>query len=612
MIKSIVRFLLSSILFCALLACGAKKRGYTVQNQDDKELNTRGIYKVNANDSKAQFLFIKAEAYYINKEYDKTIILLDEVIEMKPNQAAPYYKKANSLERKGEVSSAINFANTAVEKNPKGEEYALYLISLYKKTNNLQQAVFTYQNLIDQTQIYKHYLGQSEIYTLLAVQEVKKKENWIANKKDLNDPEYRNIEDKILKFYRSSLNSMNKYEEKVGVREDVLKTKQQIYLYIGDYKGAYEEGLRLMALMPREIKHKLIQADVIMYYKSMTEAIIYMKDIVNQFPYSLQAHLKLAEYYKRNNQLELYKTYLDAAFALPEVDVTEKVQLINQILTKGYTSESIETGLHLALKTREAHPNSPLSHSILGDAYYANRQNENARNSFVKALQLDEFRPKIWLEVLRLDEQLNQLDSLEKHAAKALVALPEETNIYLILADVKIKKKLYKEAISILSVGLGQIDGNSMKGFGFYTRLGDIYFTLKQYSNSYDYCEKALELDPNNFIVKNNYSYYIAEGGGDLDLAYAMMSQLVRLFPDDLNFLNTYGWVLFKKGDFVGAFNSLTIAAQLGTGEALEHAGDASYKVNKTNLALDYWKRAQATGEASNKIQQKINENKIP
>ncbi len=613
-VKSKIKYTYLFILTLVLVACVGNKNKVKTTENTNKNLNTKGISELSDNESKAQYSFIKAESFFLTKEYDKAIIMFDEVIKLNPKEAAAYYKKATCYERKGELSKAIIQSNTAIEKNPKGEQYYLFLIELYKRTDNLQQAIGSLQSLINNTKKYKYFLSQADLYSTLANNEGEKRQSFLG-KTDNESIKNRMIsEQKITTDYSLAIRAMNNYEEKIGKREDVIKSKQQLYLLLGDYKNAFYEGQKLIQLMPRAIAYKFKQAEIIANYQNLDASIEFMKSIIKENPSSATARLILADFYKRNNQHIFYKNELDATFSLPEVNLDQKVKLVNQMLNQSKTEESKSTALEMAKKIVVSNPKSPQAHSILGDAYLVNSQTENARNAFVNALTFDTYKSQIWLEVLKLDLELQQTDSIEIHAKKALVFFSEEVTFSIYLADALVKKNQYSQAKDVLEKCLMQLNLNleSDQEKELRIRLGDVYFTLKEYKSCFEQYEKVMEHDPNNALATNNYSYYLAEGGGDLNLAKTMMSNLVRLFPKDLNFLDTYGWILFKIGEYTEALEYLKKASANGKGIVLEHTGDTAYKNNQLDLALEYWKKAYKTGEASTLIEQKINEKKIP
>lgn len=60
--------------------------------------------------------------------------------------------------------------------------------------------------------------------------------------------------------------------------------------------------------------------------------------------------------------------------------------------------------------------------------------------------------------------------------------------------------------------------------------------------------KKILSIDPYNLLVLNNYAYYIATHGGDLNEAEQMSAITIREDANNPVYLDTYGWILHLKG----------------------------------------------------------------
>ena len=60
--------------------------------------------------------------------------------------------------------------------------------------------------------------------------------------------------------------------------------------------------------------------------------------------------------------------------------------------------------------------------------------------------------------------------------------------------------------------------------------------------------ERVLELDPLNTLVLNNYAYYLAINGGDLNKAERMSAITIREEPNNPTCLDTYGWIMHLQG----------------------------------------------------------------
>ena len=57
------------------------------------------------------------------------------------------------------------------------------------------------------------------------------------------------------------------------------------------------------------------------------------------------------------------------------------------------------------------------------------------------------------------------------------------------------------------------------------------------------YYDKALENNPKNYGALNNYSYYLALLGRDLDKAERMSGEVIKANPENATYLDTYAWV---------------------------------------------------------------------
>jgi tetratricopeptide (TPR) repeat protein len=80
-----------------------------------------------------------------------------------------------------------------------------------------------------------------------------------------------------------------------------------------------------------------------------------------------------------------------------------------------------------------------------------------------------------------------------------------------------------------------------------------------------------------------------------LDKAEEMISNVIQLEPSNATYLDTYAWVLFKRGKYMEALFIIEQAIENGgdtMGVVLEHYGDILYKVGNKEEALKYWKMA--------------------
>ena len=110
-------------------------------------------------------------------------------------------------------------------------------------------------------------------------------------------------------------------------------------------------------------------------------------------------------------------------------------------------------------------------------------------------------------------------------------------------------------------------------------------------------------------MVLNNYSYYLSVLGKDLDKAERMSAKTIEIEPGNATFLDTYAWILFKKGQFLEAKFIIERAIDNmdePSGVVVEHYGDILFKNGNINGALEQWKKALEIGGHSDLLEQKI------
>jgi tetratricopeptide (TPR) repeat protein len=82
-----------------------------------------------------------------------------------------------------------------------------------------------------------------------------------------------------------------------------------------------------------------------------------------------------------------------------------------------------------------------------------------------------------------------------------------------------------------------------------YTLIGMLYDARKDYNSATDYYRKALAQDSNAVIAANNLAWlYAVTGTGNLDEAVRLAQGVVQQNPQVAGFVDTLGWVYYKKG----------------------------------------------------------------
>jgi tetratricopeptide (TPR) repeat protein len=122
--------------------------------------------------------------------------------------------------------------------------------------------------------------------------------------------------------------------------------------------------------------------------------------------------------------------------------------------------------------------------------------------------------------------------------------------------------------------------------------LGNLEEVSGNHAAALEDYRKAVGTDPQNPQALNNLAYSLLTEGKDKDQALKYAQQAVELKPDNLDYKDTLGWILYQTGSYSIAVKHLEVAAK------------SQNAVPKYHLAMAYAKagemaRAHATLDAA-------------
>jgi Tfp pilus assembly protein PilF len=112
---------------------------------------------------------------------------------------------------------------------------------------------------------------------------------------------------------------------------------------------------------------------------------------------------------------------------------------------------------------------------------------------------------------------------------------------------------------------------------------------------SQELLERALMLDPDDPGLNNDVAYGWIQRGVRLEQAERMIRSALARSPRHSAYLDTYGWLLYKRGEFAEAKKWLGRATGSRGGPdpvILDHLGDACWQLGEKQEAMNYWSRA--------------------
>jgi tetratricopeptide (TPR) repeat protein len=441
-----------------------------------------------------------------------------------PNHAPSLYELARIYRRQNRPDDAILYAEKAIGLETKNYWYHLLLADLYKSTRQFDKVVETYGNLVElnpEKLEYRQDLATAYIIT-----------------GDL----------------RSAIKVYDDIETITGVTEETALKKRNLWQRLEKQSNALKEVEKLVESNPYNTRYLQILAESYIADGSFDEALDIYNRIEELEPNDPYIHISLSDLYRQKGEEEKAHAELKKGFANPELDVESKIQVMVMFYSIDQMfNEQKERALELSEIIAQTHPDDIRALSLYGDLLYRSEAYEPALEVINSILEKEVNNYVNWEQKMFIENRLSLNQQLIETSNRTIELFPMQPLPYLFSGFANFQEKNFEAAARSLERGSKLVVNNNPLLAQFYSTLGDTYNSIKDYPKSYEYYDKALEINPDDAFVLNNYAYYLSIRKTNLEKAKKMSARSIELEPDKPSFLDTYGWILYQKGEYTDA-----------------------------------------------------------
>jgi tetratricopeptide (TPR) repeat protein len=363
---------------------------------------------------------------------------------------------------------------------------------------------------------------------------------------------------------------------------------------------------------PEEIRFLGILAELYTTLEQKEKAKETYKRIFEIEPENGIAQLFMAEFYRMDNNREKQYEYMKMAFRNQSLPVDRKMAVIIDFLTnEEYFRENENDIDSLILILAEMYPGDFRIKTAKADFLSKQEKYEEALELYNEVLTEQKGNYFIWEQSIFIENILGNSENVYEKCAEALSYFPDKPFLYLFHGNAAMLKERNTEAIRSLEKGLEFVENNIPLTVQFYSFLAEAWRNLEKYEKSDDYFDKALQMEPDNILILNNYGYYLAIREEKLEQAEQMSRKTILIEPENSTYLDTYAWILFKSGKLSEAKEYMEKAIKFGgenDPDILEHYGDILNKIGNNEMARNYWLKAKDAGGDNSELERKINE----
>ncbi len=262
------------------------------------------------------------------------------------------------------------------------------------------------------------------------------------------------------------------------------------------------------------------------------------------------------------------------------------LQLVGFYSSRGKDAQTIKT-----LDSWVTNDPSSTTARLLQARFLLETRHPDAAEQLIDQLLAEESdNAEVLASIQGLYAMQGRLDALAGKLTAMYVKEPQNRDLLDRLVSVELANHKPSEAMRLVDEARIKYVGDAD---GLYL-VANLYQRLNQPQAAEDSLIAALKIDPKHAAASNDLGYNWVDKGKNLDQAEALVRTAVAAEPDNQAFLDSLGWVLYKRGQFAEAVRYLEQASEGSRPDpiVLDHLGDALYRADRKADALVEWNKA--------------------
>ncbi|GGI22815.1 tetratricopeptide repeat protein [Pedobacter mendelii] len=561
--------MIKGYIFLAVLALGCKAFAQVIPAQNS-----------NRDSNMIKQIFFAGLKEKISDNYLAASNNFTKIVSVDSANHAAYFELANASLRLDKFAEAEQNIKKAVKLSPDNKWYLRLQAEVYKRTNKIPQLIDVFNQLIRiEPDNDGYYFDKANAQFIF------------------NQPE-------------EAKKTYDAIEKKFGESRELANAKRR---FQQNGNPSESDIVKLLEGSQADLKNYLYAAGLLLQKGNDTEALKVLMKAQSLEPNNFDVNLGLADVYRKQKNDEMAFASLKLAFESPEMPIDEKVKIIAALFSKIQQPVVAKNVTELSKGLAEKNPADAKVLALYGDVLYQQNKLNDALIQYQAALKINEQVYVVWEQVINIQTLLGHYAEAIKFGDEALTIYPNQAGLYYYMAYALFKTAKYDSALNNLKT-VQQLDAdNKALQAQVYALQGDIYINQNNFPLAKTAFEKAISTEPDNYLIMNNYAYYLALKNDDLSKAAQYAEKAAQAMPENSSVTDTYAFILFKQQKYTLAQTWIEKALQNNSsknGVYLERYGDILFMKGDKDAALIQWQKAKEAGNGSEVLNKKINEKK--
>jgi len=525
-------------------------------------------------------LFFAGLREKMSENYVVAATNFNKIIGLDPTNHAAYFELANADLRLDKLPEAEEHIKQAIKINTGNLWYWRLLGEIYKRTNKMPELIGVFNQLI-------RLDPENDAYYF-----DKANAQFLANQLDAAKKTYDEI------------------QVKFGDSRDLTNARKR---FQANGNATESDIVKLLEGNQADVKNYLYAAGLLLQKGNDQEALKVLTKAQQLEPNNFEINLALADIYRKQKNDQAAFSSLKLAFESSEMPLSEKLKIIAALFPNLNQALVAKNVTELSKLVAEKNPAEAKALALYGDVLYQRNNLKEALAQYQAALKLNEQVYVVWEQVINIQTLLGQYVEAIKVGDEALSIYPNQASLYYYMAYALFKTGKYELAQNHLKTSLQLDVENKSLQAQIYALQGDIYINQNNFPLAKTAFEKAISLEPDNYLIMNNYAFYLALRNDELTKASKYAETAANAMPNNPSIADTYAFILFKQQKYDLAKTWIEKALQNNSsknGVYLERYGDILFMKGEKDAALIQWQKAKEAGNGSEVLIKKINEKK--
>lgn len=510
-------------------------------------------------------LYVEGIKLKLTGNSGEALKFFEQCIKLNTESDATYYQMAQILIATGDIESGKKNLKKAYEIDDKNLWYIMMLASTYYQEEKIDSAIIYYENAI------KYYPEKTEMKMTLG--------NLYSENRKF---------DKANRIFES-------IDEEYGINKSSTVASVQNLMWAERYNEALDKIKQLLEIYPDEILYNGLLAEIYRGLGENNKAMEVYNNMIENYPEDPQTQLSLCDFLINQKRYKELFIIIEKVIMNDNIRREDKLTLFARMIETPAIVETNGNKLQVSLMVlEEEYKNDHVVQILRPEVLLKQNRNNEAENLLEEIIKKQPENYLAFEKLLLLYLDTGNFNKLEERGKECATKFNRSLLAKVLYATGAMENKNYETANEELRKATILAGNNQEMIMQVLSMKADIYYRMKEYEKAFETFEEALKTNKDDMMTLNNYAYYLAEQDKRLKEAEEMARKVIEKEEYNNTYLDTYGWVLYKRGKLRGAEEIFKKIIESGGDdpEYYEHYGYILKKRKKCEDAIFYWEKA--------------------